>query len=377
MPAPQISPAETPSIVLDGFTGLKNTVGRERLDPKELAQGINIDLDDKGQPRRRRGFIKKLSGDCHSLFQAENGTVYVVKDAALGVLYPNYSFSSLGVAIHGDPAAGLDPLAYVQVGKDIYYSGAGTSGIIDTQDNTVSFWGSSSDLILSPVVNPTAYLPEVRIKLLGKPPVASILAYYNGRIYLAQGPNLWCTELYLYNYVDKTRNFAQFEDDITMIGVVTDGMYIGTKQATWFLGGESFPMKRKSVLDSGPVKGSMVYIPSELGNPTPPGPDADTPQEVAIAFMTSRGYCVGKDSGNAFNLTEDKFFFPSAARSAALFRRQDGVNQYIAVNDSEGEPVSGARFGDFVDAEIVRGGGIWRDQTDGFTITDQFTATIV
>lgn len=372
---PQPPSAPDPTIVLQGFKGLKNTVSFERLDPQELAQAINIDLDDKGQPRRRRGYTQMSDGDCHSLFQSDDGTIYVVKNSVLGILNPDYSFISLGVTIYSDPVAGVNPLAYVQIGNSIYYSGGGTSGIIDAKNRTVGFWGNSADLILSPVVNPTANLPSIRIKLLGKPPIASILAYYNGRIYLADGPNLWCTELYVYNYVDKTRNFAAFDGDITMVGTVTDGMYVGTTKGVWFLDGRTWPFPIKSILDSPAIKGSMVYIPGELGNPTPPGADAQTAQQVSVAFMTPRGYCVGKDSGQAFNLTEDNFFFPNMVRSAALFRRQDGVNQYIAVNDSEGSPTSGARFGDYVDAEIVRGGGIWRDQADTFRITDQFTAT--
>jgi hypothetical protein len=362
------------SVMLDGFGGLKNTVDMERLEPKDLAQAINIDLDDKGQPRRRRGYTKMVSGDCHSLFQSDGGVVYVVKNSVLGVLNPDYSFSSCGVSIFG---SSVNSLAYIQVGKDIYYSGCGTSGIIDTRDNTVSFWGSTNDLFLSPVVNPTANLPAIRGKLLGKPPIASILAYYNGRIYLAEGSTLWCTELYLYNYVDKTRNFAQFDGDITMVGVITDGIYVGTTKGVWFLNGKSYPFPIQNILSEGVIPGSMVYIPGELADQTPPGPEADTPAGASLAFMTSRGYFLGKDGGQAFGLTEEKFIFPGMVRASSLFRRQDGVNQYMVVGDSEGSPVGNARFGDYVDAEIVRGGGMWRDQADGFRITDQFTADIV
>ena len=103
--------------------------------------------------------------------------------------------------------------------------------------------------------------------------------------------------------------------------------------------------------------------------------DAAAAMQVSISFLTSNGFCVALDGGQAYNLTEGKFFFPSAVRSAALFRRQDGVNQYIAVNDSEGTPASGARIGDYVDATIIRGGGLWPITTENIAISDVLTPT--
>lgn len=334
------------TIPFSAFTGLRNTVTEERLEPTDLADAVNVDIDDVGQLHRRRGRDKVADGDFHSL---SHGTVlqYGVKDNTLGVINPDYSFISL---VSG---AGADPLSYVQLGEDVYFSSLNVSGII-RPDLTVSPWGEavSEGVWHSPVVNPTATLSPISGKLLGRPPMASVIAHYGGRMLLANRRTLWCTELYAYSRVDKTRNYVQFEADITMIGVVDDGVYVGTEAAVWFLTGPSWPMKRTSVVDEAVIPGSMIPVPGDLVDPAGKGGNSEI--RAAIMFMTAAGLCVGMDGGSCYNLTQTRYIFPDAVRGAAMFRSQDGVNQYVGVLDSGGSPTSTARFGDFVDAEIVR-----------------------
>ena len=382
---PPQQPEDDPAIVLDGFDGLKNTIGLTALGPRDLAEAINIDIDDRGKVYRRRGYTKVVSGSYGSLYNGEDGRVYGVSNGVLGIINPNYSFTALSsqdggydyffavLPLETQPDAGgltigTEPLTYTQVGASIYFSNSIASGIIDTVGLQLLPWGSTPDIFLSPVVNPTATLPAVAGKLIGKPPLATSLGYYNGRIYLAQGPTLWYTELYLYNYVDKTKTFYQFEGDITMIGTVGDGIYVGTTEGCWFLAGPGNPLKRTRVLDSPVIPGSMVYIPGELANPPQVGTEPDTEMQVAISFLTTNGFCVGNDGGKCYNLTESKFFFPKMVSAAAAFRRQDGYNQYVAVTNSGGSPVSTARIGDYVDAQIIRGDVLSAEVAENATI---------
>lgn len=370
--------AETPqgipeSIVFQKFDGLKNTVDRERLGPRDLAAAINIDLDDDGQPHRRRGRTQVGSGNFHSLYQSEDGTVYGVKNGDLGIVRPDYSFDVLQANVGGNYSTGSLNIAYSQIDDQIFFTSAYCSGIITNSTGAITDWGPSQDFWFSPVVDPTATLPAIKGKLYGGPPRADYLAYYNGRIYLAKGKMLWCTVLYLYSLVDKTRGFIQFENDITMVATVADGLFVGTTEGCWFLQGDNFEaLKRIRVMDSPVIPGSAVYIPGELANPPQVGPGVDTPMEVNVAFLTTRGMCVGGDSGKCINLTEGKVFFPVAARAAAYFRRQDGMNQYIVCLDSEGGPVNGARTGDYVDPAIVRGNAAWVDLIENGKAREQY-----
>ena len=352
--APQPPPDAPPdSIVFSGFTGLKNTIDATRLTAKELERAVNIDLDDTGQPHRRRGRTRVSPGAFHSLFTSDNGKLFGVKNQQLGVINPDYSFLPLMSGIGAQPP--LVQLAYAQVGDSIYFSSPNECGIISESAKTVGRWVPTTDIWLSPVINPTKGLPAIAGRLLGAPPLATYLAYWTGRIYLAQDNLLWATELYLYNMIDKTKNFFQFEAPITMVGAVGDGLYVGTQEGCWFLSGSSLKeLKRVRVLDSPVIPGSMVTMPSEVANPPQVDLGQDTPVSLGLLFMTTNGYCAGQNSGQCFNLTESKFIFPEAVSARALYRVQDGVHQYVAVLDSGGAPTSSAAIGDYADAELIR-----------------------
>jgi hypothetical protein len=364
------------SIVLDKFQGIKNVVSRTRLKPDELEIAKNVDVDDVFQVRSRRGYKRVASGDFHSLFTADDGRVYGVKNGTLGIIHPNYSFQPLKSGIGADPNQGRARVVYVQVGPQIYYSSDVDSGIVQTETDTVDPWGDAADYWYSPVVNPTTTLPNVAGRLLGKPPNATAMTYWKGRIWMAQGRTLWATELFMYKYVDKTRNYMLFEGDITALGYVTDGIYVGTTTGLWFLSGTLKEMSRISVMDSSVIPGSMIQVPTELANPQQVGLEAETQVKVSVLFMTTSGFCAGQESGQAYNLTETTFYFPTMYRAAALFRRQSGVNQYLVVTDNGGTPSSNARIGDYVDAELVSG-EVARYHEDVVYFGDSLVADIV
>jgi hypothetical protein len=354
--APLPAPPEVGK-VLSSWDGLKNTLQPERLSDKDLVRARNIVLDDSGQPSRRRGYTLKLPGNVHSLFTSYQGTVLGVINSELSIINPDYSVQPLAF-IGTDPAAGMLPLAYAQVGDLVYYVGEVDRGVVDIPGRSWVPWGDPGDLWLSPVVNPTETLPPVAGRLLKQPPNATCMTYFNGRLYLGQGPTLWATELYLYNFVDATSGYKLFEADITMLGTVADGVYVGTKGGAWFLSGPTFAeMKRTWVTDAGVIPGSMVYLPGELANSPQVPLVASTPIASAIMFMTTKGICIGLDGGKTTNMTETKYVFPDAVGAAALYRRQDGVNQYIATLQSGGSPTHTAAIGDYLDVKIVRGSG--------------------
>lgn len=340
--------APTDSVVFSQFEGLRNTVARERLKPTELETAINVDIDDVGQIRRRRGYTRVATGDFHSLYSDATGLVLAVKDGALGIVRTNYSFEPLL------PNAGPDPFDYVRVGDTIYFSSASTSGQIGPSF-IVSRWGEqvSAGTWLSPVVRPTETLGPVKGKLIGPPPLATALTYWNGRIYLANGDTLWATELYLYNYIDKTRTFFKFESDITMLATVTDGLYVGTHSNVWFLSGPLSEMRRIPIMSYGVLPRSSIEVPAELIKPQI-NQDPQSPIRNAVLFLTHTGLCAGFDNGVIYNLTQSEVIFPDAVTAAPMFRRQDGVNSYVAVMDSGGTPSANTRIGDYVDAEIRR-----------------------
>lgn len=347
--APQPPQQPTDSVTIGKFEGLKNTVTRERLKPTEQEIARNVDIDDADQIHRRRGFTRVSTGSYHSLYSTGTSVLYGVKDGTLGIIYPNYSFESLL------PGVGDEYLSYQQVDNELFFASTTTSGVVNTGSHLVSQWGAevSPGQWLSPVVNPTMTLGPVRGKLLGKPPMATALTWWNGRIYLAHSKTVWATELYLYHYVDKTKNYLQFESDVTMLAAVADGIYVGTEDAVYFLTGTLKEMKRIPVMGYGALPRSALTVPAELVK-SQLQQDQHSPAKNAVMFMTTTGLCVGFDSGNVYNLTQADVLFPDAVSVAPMFRRQDGVNQYIGVLDSAGTPTANTRIGDYVDAEVRR-----------------------
>ncbi len=397
-PAP--AAAQQDSVEFRKFVGLRNTVERERLGPDELEVAVNVDLDDVGELHRRQGSQLKAPGNWASIFNSLEGYIYGVCNGNLVRVYPNFTTKTMQAGF--DPTL---PIAYEQFafGK-IYWSCPTQNGTIDTTTDTTAPWLGPAlgpqyipDLLdpnapqvpalpagtwwLSPIVNPVATLAPIKGRILGPPPFAEFLTYFNGRLYMGIGRTMWHTELFLYDYVNKTRNFFQFEADITMIGTVTDGIYVGTTEGIYFLiptpkieGHPAGALKKTRVMDTGVVPGSMVYIPGELGNPPQVGPDQDTPMKVSVMFMTNKGYCVAQDGGVCTNFSEDKFNFPAAATASAMYRAQQGYHQYVTVLNSQGTPTTNARIGDHVDVTL-RKAGTWQETYDHITIEESLSAT--
>jgi hypothetical protein len=340
------APPQPPeSIILGQFTGIKNTVSAERLQTGELEAGVNIDIDDAGQVRRRRGYALRDGASWHSVTTLDD-TTYGVRDGVLGIVRPNFTHEPL-------VDVGPHPLAYVNIGADVYFASVNQSGkIIDGQAQP---WGQlvSEGQWISPVMRPTETLGAISGRLLGKPPIASDLAHYKGRIYLAHEKLLWATELYLYDLVDKTKNYLQFEHDITMVRAVSKGIYVGTTQSLFFLSGTfANGLKCDKVTDAGVIPGSAVWAPT--ADVHPQAKSGPVPEGTIPMFMTTEGICVGLEDGQVYNLTRGKVVFPEAVSAAALYRADQGANAYVAVTDSDGGPTAGVRIGDYVEAEIIR-----------------------
>jgi hypothetical protein len=339
-------PPELPqSIVLSQFHGLRNTVTQERLGLGELEAAVNVDIDDAGQLRRRRGQVRISSAKHHSLVGPIAGQRLAVREGMLGSLSDGYVFTPL-------VWVGLDPLTYTAVGNDIYFSSDTVSGKII--DGVALPWGTDGGgLWISPVMTPTDTLGAIVGRQLKAPPRATEIEAYKGRIYLAAGPVLWATELYAYDHVDKDKNYVLMEHDITMVRAVTDGLYVGTTAALYFLQGVlSKGLQLNPIVTASVVRGSAVVVPYSKVHPQ--ARQGPVPEGEGPVFMTSAGICLGLDGGQVFNLTQERVVFPEAQRAAALYREDQGANAYIAVADSAGGPRANSRIGDYADAEIVR-----------------------
>lgn len=339
------APEPPESIILGQFAGLKNTVAAERLGPSELERAINVDLDDAGQLRRRRGFTKRIDGDFHSLREVA-GKTFVVRSGTLHRVREDLTLQAI-------TGVGPSPVCYTEVDGAVYFCSGGASGVVE-RDDSLSPWGKTDGQGRwhSPVLHPTETLGEVAGRLLGDPLRATCLETYRGRIYMAAGKTLWATELYNYHFVDRTRNFMQFEHAITLVMAVDDGLYVGTTGGLYFIKGILGQFQLSQITGDAVLPGSGQFVPTELIHPH--ARSQAMPTGSAAVFLTAGGIIAGFDGGTCYNLTSGTMVFPQGVRAAALFRQDQGANSYAVAIDSGGSPSANARIGDYVDAEIVR-----------------------
>lgn len=343
-PDPPVVPIPPDSLVLPGFSGLRNTVQPEKLAAAELEIALNVDLDDAGQVSRRAGVTRLATGSWGSAFNLSDGRLLCVHDGAIGVLSSDLSFAALG------PTPGDVPVCWVQVGDTVYWSSPEQNGKLVGPELTPAAWGS--------VVGWLSYAPDsphigrVAGRVVAPPPPCTSMCWNSGRIYMAVGTIVWFTDLFNYDVVDKTASYWPFEGEVAFVASTTTDIYVGTSEGVWYVGGGAAAPKRKRIMDGAAVPGSAITMPSDLTNPVALRRKPDQESSIAVAFMTDRGFYVGHDGGMAYNLSEATFAFPRAQSATSGFRQQAGLNQYLVDLKGSGTPQSRAAFGDYADGSI-------------------------
>lgn len=173
------------------------------------------------------------------------------------------------------------------------------------------------------------------------------IAYMSGRILIADGSTLWATNPYQYELVDMIGGYKVLESEIAFLASVSAGVFIGTQTGVFFMAGEfdSARLTRLSTHRAPKQNPQNIEMADVLKGDI---------QGVGVLFVTDGGVCVGTSDGQVINLTSKIFEFPKAESLSVMVRSQDGMNQFVGVASHPGTPSGSARFGDFVEAEIVR-----------------------
>ncbi len=292
--------------LLRATTGLNNKVDPVRLkyDPQtgvqELAEAVNVDIDDAGRINRRKGYVQKVStlAKAHSLF-CDGGDAFYVTGDALTLLHPDFSTTPLRNVTVGAT------MSFCQVEQNTFYCNGFEKGMV--RGGVSLEWARPAG---QPV--PPNYREETTMAFYD-PPIGHIVAYYNTRVYVAQGPNLWHSWPYFYAYFRLRTDRHIFGSELTMVRPVSDGIYVSDSKATYFLHGDQAGMFKKVPLPGwcGPaIRGTDVHIDVSL---------PDGPQVRAAYWMCPDGICQGLPGGIAMNLTRNKLVFETSSRGAGLF----------------------------------------------------------
>ena len=209
-----------------------------------------------------------------------------------------------GIVLTGLPELDGHKLnVYLSNGEHAYLAGSTTNGAF-------SFTGENNDLVL-----------PCRTDFMRPAPAGTVSAFFGSRVLVAVGPVLYASRPNGWELFDIKRDFKQFEDDITLIQPVDDGVYVGTETSLAFLAGSEFDkLTYRSVALGRVVLGSGVSIQGEHAGQS----------GSAMICIVDGVICAGFNGGNLVRMTEGRYQ-AGATEVAAAFRMIDRIPQYIAI----------------------------------------------
>lgn len=257
-------------------------------------------------------------------------------DAAFGRLHAGqyrYHLTHVRLAdrLEG-PAASSGPVAIAQGGlrldglprldghaTNVYLSGLDGEGAYlagTTVGPTFEFSDGNADLVLP-------------CRTLGAQPfpVGTLTAFWRGRVLTAVGQELWASRPAAPHLSD-WRDFKPFGARITAVCPVHDGVYVGTEEGLYFLGGDTWDGLALADTRRGPVVlGSGVIAPGGLVRLD----EDDTGRGTAALCIAGGEIVAGFADGRTTSLTGGRY--RTQVREVwAAFRELPGVGpQYMAV----------------------------------------------
>ncbi len=291
------------SIDIGTVLGINNVSDTARLKPGELLSAYNIDISDKGKPSRRAGVTAywPVGTYVHSLW-GDDKKCFFVDDGDLKTFISDGTPATLRTGVSNYP------MHFVEVNDKYYYTNPTVFGYIYNG------------------VDQTITAPTEDYKFLHQG--GQHIEYYNGRIYVARNETIWYSDVNYLNQVDRRYNFISFENEVTMMKAVDDGIWVCVgdinRQNTYFMHGadrENFTLRRFA--DYGCIEGTDVKI--KEGSKVGEGLSG-----TVIMWTSDGGICIGGNGGRFINITDGRFNIPNKRFGAGLFRDENGLAQYMA-----------------------------------------------
>jgi hypothetical protein len=167
--------------------------------------------------------------------------------------------------------------------------------------------------------------PTETYKSLMKP--GHLIEWFNGRLYVAQGGEVWFSDAVYPGSTDERKNFKQLGGYISMMRAVKDGIYVSNSKETYFMAG----------LDPG--EAALVKV---AGYPAVLGSDVKIDGDRlgrdisgrAVLWLSPLGICAGLDGGTFINLTQNFYRPTSLTESRAMLRMVGNFYQYLVSQKS-------------------------------------------
>lgn len=263
----------------------------------ELAQAVNVAIDERGLPSLRQGDLSFSSGSYHSVF-CKGGDCFVVQereaDAAIMQVVSVDPPTLAGVR------SGLTKarrMAWDRTGLDTFYSNGVENGFI--RAGVSSAWP----------VN-TYQGAEVDMQFATAVPKADHIAFRpGGQVLIAVGPAVFANHTpFLFGLFNtRSANVATMAADITMLAAVRDGFFVsGGGKTSFFRQTDSWYAYKQEVVEDAPaLEGSLAHDSVIL---RAVGIDLEGSGRI---WASTDGICLGTDNGVFLNLTKEKVKYPA------------------------------------------------------------------
>jgi len=299
-----------PVRIFGGTSGVNNIVDPVRLRTNgdtglsELAEAVNVLIDQAGMPYRRPGQSLISAGNFHSLF-CDGGDCFVVLDI------PEYStIYKLGtdkVLTSVQPGLATSRrYGWQQVGAKTYWSNGVQKGVI--------VGGVSQDWSAQTYAGP----PTTRN--FSGPPVGTRLALYASRMFVVNGRIVSKSEPLGYGLYDRARMRLRFSSDVKLFKPVAGGVFASDSKRTYFLEGNPDDFLRTKILDCPAHEYSEAagYIDGKEFGLQDAG--------LCAVWSCDEGLCIGTSTGQLFVITENKLAYPSGTTGASLIYDSTIIN---------------------------------------------------
>jgi hypothetical protein len=248
--------------------GLVNSVDEYSLPPDALSLAEDVNIDREGIVTTRNKWSLQDAEQYVSVFEYNN-TTYAVRGTStrsLGVVGES-SFSVL------DTVAG--PVSWTLLNGDPVYTDGEVIRVIKdgvaTELSDGYFMGDEED--------------EYQLVPM---PGGSEIHYWQGRLLVARGNSLLWSEAMRYDKHSATRNFVQFSSKVIWVAPLVTGVYVGTRDNSYFLSGSDPAKFTKRIVGGESAPGvAAIYNPRH---------SKQVGEEVALWF-TRDGIAVGNQEG--------------------------------------------------------------------------------
>lgn len=167
---------------------------------------------------------------------------------------------------------------------------------------------------------------DLATQFLSPPPPGDLLGYYKGRLFVVVGRVVFYSKPFSYELFD-LRDYVILPDTVTIFAPSEDGIFVTTKDDTFYLEGDE-PEKFKLIkLDgTGGVRGTLSYVPISVMRDVL---KLNYLSGNIPVWASKTGINYGLPRGQVMNPIADRFVLQEGAIGASIYDNSNGINRYI------------------------------------------------